>query len=66
MNIAARVQSCADAGEICLSEAIYTAPGVRELLAGHDIVEFEAPLRGVQGDARVYRVIGDSSSKRAG
>ncbi|MPZ29977.1 MAG: adenylate/guanylate cyclase domain-containing protein [Rhodospirillales bacterium] len=66
VNIAARVQSCAGAAEICLTEALYTAPGVRELLTGHDVVEFDAPLRGVQGDARVYRVTGGSPSKQAG
>ena len=60
VNIAARVQSFADAGEICLTEALYTASGVRELLAGHDVEEFDAPLRGVEGNARVYRVIGRS------
>jgi class 3 adenylate cyclase len=60
VNIAARVQSFADAGEICLSEALYTAPDVRELLAGRDVEEFNAPLRGVEGEARVYRVTGKS------
>jgi len=58
VNIAARVQSFADAGEICLTEALYTASGVRQLLAGHDVEEFDAPLRGVEGNARVYRVTG--------
>jgi class 3 adenylate cyclase len=58
VNIAARVQSFADAGEICLTEALYTAPGVRDLLAGYDVVAFDAPLRGIEGDARVYRVAG--------
>jgi len=56
VNIAARVQSFADAGEFCLSEALYTAPGVRELLAAHETGSFDAPLRGVEGSARVYRV----------
>jgi class 3 adenylate cyclase len=60
VNIAARVQSFADAGEICLTEALYTAPGVRQLLAGHNVEEFDAPLRGVEGDARVYRATGRS------
>ena len=60
VNIAARVQSFADAGEICLTEALYTASGVRQLLAGHDVEEFDAPLRGVEGNARVYRVTGRS------
>jgi class 3 adenylate cyclase len=57
VNIAARVQSFADAGEICLTEALYTAPGVRELLTGLDVEEFDAPLRGIEGSARVYRII---------
>jgi class 3 adenylate cyclase len=58
VNIAARVQSFAGAGEICLTEALYTAPGVRELLAGRDVAGFDAPLRGVDGQARVYRITG--------
>lgn len=57
VNVAARVQALADAGEICLSEALYSAPGVSALLAGHAIVEFDAPLRGVEGIASVYRVV---------
>lgn len=60
VNIAARVQSFADAGEICLTEALYTCPAVRQLLAGHDVAEFDAPLRGVEGEAHVYRVTGRS------
>ena len=57
VNVAARVQSLADAGEICISEALYSAPGVSELLTGLKIVEFDAPLRGVEGNACVYRVV---------
>lgn len=57
VNIAARVQSFADASEICLTESLYTAPGVRALLAGVDVEEFDAPLRGVEAIARVYRVV---------
>jgi class 3 adenylate cyclase len=60
VNIAARVQSFADAGEICLTEALYTAPGVGEVLAGRAVEAFDAPLRGVDGDARVYRITGRS------
>ena len=58
VNVAARVQSLADAGEICLSEALYSAPGVSQLLVGHKVVAFDAPLRGVEGNACVYRVMG--------
>jgi class 3 adenylate cyclase len=57
VNVAARVQSLAGAGEICISEALYSAPGVGHLLAGHEVVEFDAPLRGVEGNACVYRVM---------
>jgi class 3 adenylate cyclase len=57
VNVAARVQALADAGEICISEALYTASGVSQLLAGHKVVEFDAPLRGVEGNACVYRVV---------
>jgi class 3 adenylate cyclase len=57
VNVAARVQSLADAGEICITEALYTAPGVGDLLAGRDVVAFDAPLRGVEGNARVYRIV---------
>jgi class 3 adenylate cyclase len=59
VNVAARVQSLADAGEICISEALYSAPGVSALLAGHKVVAFDAPLRGVEGSACVYRVVRD-------
>lgn len=57
VNVAARVQSLADAGEICISEALYAAPGVSKLLAGHNVTAFDAPLRGVEGSACVYRVV---------
>ena len=57
VNVAARVQSLAGAGEICISEALYSASGVNQLLMGHKIVEFDAPLRGVEGNACVYRIV---------
>jgi len=57
VNVAARVQSLAEAGEICISEALYSAPGVRQVLTGLKIVEFDAPLRGVEGNACVFRVV---------
>ena len=56
VNVAARVQALADAGEICITEALYEAAGVRELLARHSVVQFDAPLRGVEGNASVYRI----------
>lgn len=56
VNVAARVQSPADAGEICITEALHAAPGVKDLMAGYPVAEFDAPLRGVEGRARIYRV----------
>ncbi len=56
VNVAARVQSLADAGDICVSEALYTAPGVRDLLSGREVAAFDASLRGVEGAASVYRI----------
>ena len=57
VNVAARVQSLADAGEICISEALHSAPGVSALLSGHTVVAFDSPLQGVEGNACVYRVL---------
>jgi class 3 adenylate cyclase len=57
VNVAARVQSLADAGEICISEALYSAPGVTDLLSGHMVTAFDAPLHGVEGNACVHRVV---------
>lgn len=57
VNVAARVQSLAAAGEICISEALSAAPGVSHLLAGHKVIEFDAPLQGVEGNAWVYRIM---------
>ncbi|MEB3042564.1 adenylate/guanylate cyclase domain-containing protein [Rhizobium mulingense] len=57
VNVAARVQSLADAGEICISEALFSAAGVAQLLSSHRLAAFEAPLRGVEGTACVYRVM---------
>jgi len=56
VNVAARVQSLAGAGEICITEALHAAEGVKDLVASYPVVEFEAPLRGVEGNARVYRI----------
>lgn len=57
LNVAARVQSLAEGGQICISEALYSAPGVSEMLAGHHVKAFDAALRGVEGDATVYRIM---------
>ena len=47
-------------GNLSDGGTLYKAPGVRELLMARDVEGFEAPLRGVEGNARVYRVTGRS------
>jgi class 3 adenylate cyclase len=56
VNVAARARSLADAGEICITEALHAASGEKELVVGFPVLEFEAPPRGVEGNARVYRI----------
>ena len=36
---------------------VYSAPGVSQLLSGQKVSAFDAPLRGVEGSACVYRVM---------
>ncbi|MGE0868618.1 MAG: DUF5939 domain-containing protein [Kofleriaceae bacterium] len=56
VNVAARVQGLADAGEIYITDDVYRAPGVKELLSGFQITPREASLKGVQRAVSVYRV----------
>jgi len=56
INVAARVQGLADADEIFLTAAVRNAPGVAEVLQGHDVVEDLAKLKGVEKAVKVYRV----------
>lgn len=56
VNIAARVQGLADADEIYLTEDVYRAAGVRELLTGLDVTSGQATLKGVQRPVSVFRV----------
>jgi class 3 adenylate cyclase len=59
VNVAARVQALAEAGDICISEALYSAPGVSELIAARGIERLNAPLRGISEEASVYRILKD-------
>jgi class 3 adenylate cyclase len=57
VNIAARVQGLADADEICVTEDVYTYPGVAELLSGTLAVPEETHLKGVAREMRVRRMM---------
>lgn len=56
VNIAARVQNLADAGEIFVSQDIYDASGVKEELEPFPVEAKMAQLRGVQQELPVFRV----------
>jgi class 3 adenylate cyclase len=58
VNIAARVQGVAAAGEIVCTEPVYNAPGVREAVAAARLCEERASvlLRGITGDVPVIRL----------
>jgi len=58
VNIASRVQGSADGGEMLLTEEIFNADGVVELLEGEgwSVVSARVPLRGIEEPATVHRV----------
>jgi class 3 adenylate cyclase len=56
VNIAARVQAQARAGEIVFTDDVLTQPGAPELLADLDVGSGDAQLKGIAHDVRVHRV----------
>lgn len=56
VNIAARVQGLAGAEEIYVTEDVYDAPGVKEVLSGYAVTPEFASLKGVSEKVRVYKV----------
>ncbi len=56
VNIAARVQGLADAGEIVLTDEVLVAPGASALLDELGVAAEAARLKGVVGDIRVHRI----------
>lgn len=56
INIASRVERLADADEIYVTHDVYTCPRVRELLKGFEIAPGKAKLKGIQGEAQVYKI----------
>ena len=56
VNIAARVQNLADGDEICITEDVYRAPAVAEIIAPYPMVKSEAELKGVSKAMSVYHL----------
>jgi len=56
VNIAARVQNLADGDEICITEEVYGAPGVAEIIAPYPVAKSEAELKGVSKAMSVYHL----------
>ena len=56
VNIAARVQNLADGDEICLTEEVYGAPAVAEIIAPYPTAKSEAELKGVSKTMSVYHL----------
>jgi len=55
VNIAARVQNLADGDEICMTEDVYGAPAVADIVAPYQVTRSEAELKGVSKAMPVYR-----------
>ncbi len=56
VNIAARVQNLADGDEICITEDVYRAPAVADIIASYPVTKSEAELKGVSKAMSVYRL----------
>ena len=56
VNIAARVQGLADAGEIYISEDVYNFPGVRDALEHYSIASEQVGVKGVSEKLQVYKI----------
>jgi class 3 adenylate cyclase len=56
VNIAARVQNLADGDEICITEEVYGAPAVAEIIAPYPVAKSEAELKGVSKAMAVYHL----------
>ena len=56
VNIAARIQGIAEAGEICLSEDVHADEEAAALLATMPVQSSKSKLRGMREDFRVFRI----------
>ena len=58
VNVAARVQAMAGAGEIAITDDVLSVPGAADLVAGLSIETSSVELRGVPGAVRIHRIAG--------
>jgi class 3 adenylate cyclase len=65
VNVAARVQALADAGEIYLTREVHDAPGVAALLAPITVEAGTARLKGVGQETPVFRVQSRTATRAA-
>jgi class 3 adenylate cyclase len=56
VNIAARVEGLANAGEVALSEEVHRDPAVAAMLDGRPVERVKGPMKGVREEIPVYRV----------
>jgi class 3 adenylate cyclase len=56
VNVAARIQNRARGDEICLSEDVHDAPGVKELLAPHLVAREQIFLKGIDREVTIFRM----------
>jgi class 3 adenylate cyclase len=56
VNIAARVQGLADAGEIYITEDAYQYPGVEQIIESCEVVAMQSDVKGVRSRLNVYKV----------
>jgi class 3 adenylate cyclase len=63
VNIAARVQGLADAGEIYVSQDVYNFPGVQEAIARCNVVPEQVVVKGVSEKLQVYKISTPNASE---
>ena len=58
VNIASRVQAMADAADICITEAVWSYPGVQDVLASYQAKPTVAEFQGIARPMPVIRIGG--------